>query len=61
MIRAGVCMKKNTKHETFRFYSEEMFISKKDLLENHLRFTYQRYLISNLEKKHKDWSKYFNS
>ena len=54
-------MKKITKSKTFRFYSEEMFISKKDLLENHLRFTYQRYLISNLEKKHKDWSKYFIS
>ena len=52
---------KNTKYETLRFFSEEMFISKKDLLENHLRFTYQRNLISNLEKKHKDWSKYFNS
>ena len=30
-------------------------------LENHLRFTYQRNLISNLEKKHKDWSKYFSN
>ena len=54
-------MKKITKSKTFRFYSEEMFISKKDLLENHLRFTYQRNLISNLEKKHKDWSKNFVS
>ena len=41
------------------FYSDEMFITKKYLNENHLKLTYQRHLISNLELKHKEWSKYF--
>ena len=39
------------------FYSDEMFIPKKSLVEHHLKLTYQRQLISNLESKHKEWSK----
>jgi len=40
-----------------KFYSDEMFISKKFLIEHHLKLTYQRRLISNLDLKHKNWSK----
>ena len=40
------------------FYSDEMFVSKKFLTENHLKLTYQRQLISNLDSKHKYWSQF---
>ena len=40
-----------------KFYSDEMIISKKILIEHHLKLTYQRRLISNLDLKHKNWSK----
>ena len=43
--------------DALSFYSEEMIITKKILDENHLRLTYQRQLISNLDSKHKYWSK----
>ena len=43
------------------FYSEGMVVSEKFLIEHHLKFTYQRQLISNLEFKHKEWSKYFRN
>ena len=42
----------------FSFYSEKMFLSKKDLNHHHLKFTYQKQLISNLELKHKQWAKF---
>ena len=55
-------LSENTKIDEFYKNNSQSFQSSKDeVLLNHLRFTYQRYLISNLEKKHKDWSKYFNS
>ena len=41
----------------FNFYSDDMFISKKFLTEHHLKLTYQRRSISDLESKHKEWSK----
>ena len=40
------------------FYSNEMIITKKSLYENHLKYTYQKQLISDLDSKHKEWSKY---
>ena len=46
---------------SLNFYSEEMFVSKKFLNEHHLKLTYQRQQISNLEFKHKEWSKYFRN
>jgi len=49
---------KVNKNEQLNFYSDEMFVSKKFLVENHLKLTYQRQLISDLDSKHKDWSKY---
>ncbi len=39
------------------FFSEEMIITKKSLNENQLKFTYQKQLISDLDYKHKEWSK----
>ena len=39
------------------FFSEEMIITKKSLNENQLKYTYQKQLISNLDYKHKEWSK----
>ena len=39
------------------FFSKEMIITKKSLNENQLKYTYQKQLISNLDYKHKEWSK----
>ena len=43
------------------FFSEEMIITKKTLNENQLKFTYQKQLISDLDYKHKEWSKSIES
>ena len=43
------------------FFSKETLITKKILNENHLKFTYQKQLISDLDYKHKEWSKIFDS
>ena len=40
------------------FFSKEMIISKKSLNENQLKYTYQKHLISDLDYKHKEWSKF---
>ena len=42
---------------TPNFFSKEMIIPKKSLNENQLKFTYQKQLISDLDYKHKEWSK----
>ena len=39
------------------FYSSEMIITKKSLNENQLKLTYQKQSISDLDYKHKEWSK----
>ena len=39
------------------FFYKEMIITKKSLNENQLKFTYQKQLISDLDYKHKEWSK----
>ena len=46
---------------TLDFFSKEMIITKKSLNENQLRFTYQKHLISDLDYKHKEWSKSIDS
>jgi len=43
------------------FFSKEMLITKKSLNENQLKFTYQKKLISDLDNKHKEWSKTIKS
>ena len=54
--------KKNiVKSYTPDFFSKEMIITKKSLNENQLKYTYQKQLISNLDYKHKEWSKYLGS
>ena len=53
--------KKISSSNTPDFFSQEMIITKKSLNENQLKFTYQKQLISNLDYKHKEWSKSLNS
>ena len=43
------------------FFYKEMIITKKSLNENQLKYTYQKHLISNLDYKHKEWSKFIGS
>jgi len=43
------------------FFSKEMIVSKKSLNENQLKYTYQKQLISDLDFKHKEWSKFVGS
>ena len=43
------------------FFSQEMIITKKSLNENQLKYTYQKQLISNLDYKHKEWSRFLGS
>ena len=49
--------KKISNSNTHDFFSKEMIITKKALNENQLKFTYQKRLISDLDYKHKEWSK----
>ena len=49
--------KKIRSSSTLDFFSKEMIITKKSLNENQLKFTYQKLLISDLDYKHKEWSK----
>ena len=49
--------KKFSSSNTPNFFSKEMIITKKSLNENQLKFTYQKQLISDLDYKHKEWSK----
>ena len=53
--------KKSSISHTSDFISKEMIITKKSLNENQLKFTYQKQLISDLDYKHKEWSKSIES
>ena len=53
--------KKISRSNTPNFFSKEMIITKKSLNENQLKFAYQKQLISDLDNKHKEWSKSINS
>ena len=53
--------RKNISSNTTDFFSKEMLITKKSLNENQLKFTYQKQLISDLDNKHKEWSKSIDS
>jgi len=53
--------KKISSSNTPYFFSNEMIITKKSLNENQLKFTYQKQLISDLDYKHKEWSKFVGS
>ena len=43
------------------FFSKEMIVTKKSLNENQLKYIYQKQLISDLDHKHKQWSKSVDS
>ena len=47
----------NKENISINFYSDDMFISKNLLIEHHLKLTYQKQKLSNLDSKHKYWSK----
>ena len=53
--------KKISSSNTPDFFSQDMIIMKKSLNENQLKFTYQKQLISDLDYKHKEWSKSIDS
>ena len=53
--------KKISSSNTPYFFSKEMIITKKSLNENQLKYTYQKQLISDLDYKHKEWSKFVGS
>ena len=57
MIYLNGSQKKISSSNTPDFFSKEMIITKKSLNENQLKFTYQKQLISDLDYKHKEWSK----
>tara|TARA_B100000401_G_scaffold397099_1_gene306994 strand:- start:144 stop:317 length:174 start_codon:yes stop_codon:yes gene_type:complete len=49
--------KKMGSSNTPYFFSKEMIITKKNLNENQLKYTYQKQLIADLDYKHKEWSR----
>ena len=53
--------KKISSSNTPDFFSNEMIITKKSLNENQLKYIYQKKLISDLDYKHKEWSKFIES
>ena len=46
---------------TLDFFSKEIISTKNSLNENQLKLTYQKRLISDLNYKHKQWSKSIDS
>ncbi len=42
------------------FFSNQMIITKKSLNQNRLKYNYKKQLISDLDSKHKEWSKSFS-
>ena len=53
--------KKIGNFHSHNFYSDEMIITKKAHSENQLKYTYQKQLISDLDHKHKEWSKFVDN
>ena len=53
--------KKIVSSRNTNFFSNEMIITRRSLNENQLKYTYQKQLISDLDNKHKEWSKSINS
>ena len=53
--------KENSSSNTPNFFSKEMIVTKKTLNENQLKYNYQKQLISDLDQKHKEWSKFIGS
>ena len=55
-IKRKICISNTTD-----FFSNEIIINKKSLIENQLKYNYQKRLISDLDSKHKEWSKFVDS
>ena len=53
--------KKSSSSNSPDFFSNEMIITKNLLNQNQLKFSYQKQLISDLDYKHKEWSKSIDS
>ena len=53
--------KKIISPKTYNFFYKEMIITKNSINENQLKYTYQKQLISDLDYKHKEWSKFFEN
>ena len=49
--------KKPMKTEPLNFYSNDMTVAKDQLAHNHLKLTYQRNSVTDLDQKHKKWAK----
>ena len=49
--------KKVIKVEILNFYSNDMTLTKDQLIHNHLKLAYQKNLVSDLDQKHKTWAK----
>ena len=48
--------KKIIKAEPVNFFSNEMTVATDQLAHNHLKLTYQRDSVTDLEQKHKEWA-----
>ena len=48
--------KKIMKVDTLSFFSNDMKVAKDQLASNHLKLTYQRDSVTDLEQKHKEWA-----
>jgi len=48
--------KKVIKVEPLNFYSNDMTLTKDQLVHNHLKLIYQKNLVSDLDQKHKKWA-----
>ena len=44
------------KSETLNFYSKDMTVEKDQLAHNHLKLTFQRDSVTDLDQKHKEWA-----
>ena len=56
MIENLLDNKKGIKLKPLKFFSIDMTVAKDQLALNHLRLTYQRNSITDLDKKHKAWA-----
>tara|TARA_Y100001970_G_C13824510_1_gene646600 strand:+ start:367 stop:513 length:147 start_codon:yes stop_codon:yes gene_type:complete len=43
-----------------KFFSNNVAVSKEDFEQNHEKLNYQRKLIKDIEKKHKEWAKNYS-
>tara|TARA_B100001027_G_scaffold108537_1_gene74803 strand:+ start:278 stop:457 length:180 start_codon:yes stop_codon:yes gene_type:complete len=50
-------MKKKIKAEPLNFYSNDMNLTKDQLVHNHLKLIYQKNLVSYIDQNHKTWAK----